>query len=389
MPNPPQTDPDVIDQFTQAVSSTAGFMTNVLKYAGMLGVPDVISGIMKMFVPGKPDPTAVALQAIQAKLDTVLHFAVAHDEKEHMFHVNDVIHAAATDWRTLGEVNCDFNSSLVNISDFNAHTSDAANSLMNSNLYWLRPFWDGLVYTDGWIQGTQPEIDTSLGPDLPQVWDYRLTLPSFLYAIQIRCGFKTALHKIKPSVETDAIFQRFKDLEVKPMLAFLSDAYQKLLNGFVSPAVPTLDQMRQWQIASSKLGAVQIYGGYTAMEQFFDGPPFHPTDLEFSAFAVRFRLNNMARRVAGYQKLALGKVWESIQSLNSFLGQPAEGTDLHAGWSVRAIDSSLAPDFRGATVFISVRSLIHRMRTVKNNGHPNPPPSPLSFRDSLNAIIVA
>jgi hypothetical protein len=174
------------------------------------------------------------------------------------------------------------------------------------------------------------------------------------------------------------------------MVTFLSAVYEKLLAGFVSPAAPHVDQMRQWGIAGNLAGAVQIYGGYNAIEQLFDGPPFRPTDVEFAAFVARFRINNMARRVAGYEKLGLGKVWETIQSLSSFAGVPAETMDLHAGWSVRSIDRDLPPDAPSLAGALSVRSVVVRLHAIiKTSGTPTPLPRPLSLREALNAIVIA
>ncbi|MBV9354875.1 MAG: hypothetical protein JO023_05050, partial [Chloroflexi bacterium] len=106
-PQPPQPPPDVTDQFSSTVGQLVqayGTLSKIVSVLGPLAATgDVLSLLLGAFSPKKPDPVQEALTDIKQKLDTVLHFEVAHDELEHMFHVNDVIKDAATDWQTLVE----------------------------------------------------------------------------------------------------------------------------------------------------------------------------------------------------------------------------------------------------------------------------------------------
>jgi hypothetical protein len=233
-----------------------GVVANLLQVGGLGGVAQLVDKFL-----GKVDPVEAKLNALGAKMDAALHFEAAHDEDEHMFHVNDVIKSAATNWRTLNEVKFDLGSALVDISRFDENTSTAANELADKDIYWVRPFYDGLVYSDGWFTGVDPPLDhigdqaiKSLGPSLPQVFDYRLTMPTFLYAIQIRTGFVAALRLSRPDVETDNIFKAFLDTEIVAITNRLTSTYDVIVNGLVTPPAPdnNHDALRRWARCQSR-----------------------------------------------------------------------------------------------------------------------------------------
>ena len=111
----------------------------------------------------------------------------------------------------------------------------------------MRPFYDGLVYRDGWFTDVDPPIDSigatpiqSLGPTLPQVFDYRLTMPAFLSAIQVRTGFVAALRTARLDVETDTVYQAFLTDELVHMVDRLTNTYSVIVRR-ISHAACTAD----------------------------------------------------------------------------------------------------------------------------------------------------
>jgi hypothetical protein len=398
--------PDVLDQFSSAVGQLSTIVSTVSKLTTLLGMGDLVAQLAKMFIPGKPDPIAQALTAIQQKLDVVLHFEVASAEKEHMFQVNDLVANAETNWRTLFETQFDFNNPLVNIALTEENTSNAANELAQKDMYWLRPFYDGLIFNDGVYEGPSPPLDFSLGPGLPQVFDYRLTLPAFLYSVQIRCGFVLSLHKAQPMTETDAIVEAFKRTEVQPMLNRLQSTYETMVAGIVPVrCAKDLGELVAWQKAASargdglsawetaggsRVGVVDIYAGLGNIEQFFD-QGFIRSDLAFAVYQARFNLNNMLRWKNWYARGGFGSVWSSIQSVRGLLGEVPDAFDTNALWSIKDIASALGPSLLKITpgVPLALSSVLKALALVGSPGVPVPPiVPPVSFRSLLNNGIT-
>jgi hypothetical protein len=349
-----------------------------------------------MFLPGQPDPVTVTLAAIQQKLDTVLHFEVASAEKEHMFQVNAVTQDARTNWRTLFEIQFDFDNLLVSIPDLEKNTSTAANELAEQDMFWLRPFYDGLLITDAvganFFQGPTPPLDFSLGPSLPQVFDYRLTLPAFLYAIQIRCGFVLALHQAHPATETDAILDAFKRTEVQAIRSRLESVYGTMLAGVVPVPVPkNSNELTAWAKNGSRVGVVDIYARLGSIEQFFD-QGFIKSDLAFAVFQARLGLNNIQHWKNWYAHAGFGDVWSSIQNVRALLGETPDPIDKNALWSIKEIAAALGPTFVKIIPRISLplSSVLEGLILVGRPGvSTDPIVRPLSFRSALQTALTA
>jgi hypothetical protein len=384
--------PSITEEFKNSVDNVVSTMRTIFMVTGALGVPDLVAALLKSFIPGKPDPVAQALQVITEKLDGMLHFAAAQSQKELMFQVRDVMKDAVFNWRTLCETGFDFGNPKVSIADCEKNTQ-AANELLQTGTYWLRPFYQAGVYhdpgdSDHWTEA-QPALDHSLGEDLPQVWDYRVTMPAFLFAIHIRCAFKLALRTARPDVETGRQFQIFKDTEARPMLTFLSQAYDRMVSGLVTPALPnfTEPEFLRWQKAGLPNGVVDIYSGIGIIGQFFD-QGFIFTDLEYDVFAARFNLNNLAKKKVWYRQAGFGAIWSAVQSLRVFVGEVPESIDRNGGLWIREVRAALGSVFASNSPepahMLSLESLIVRLTKVGRTGvEPQPVLRPMSLRGSL------
>jgi hypothetical protein len=384
----------------QLLGDGIGVVANVLQVAGLGGVAQLIDKLR-----GVVDPVQASLTALGQKMDAALHFEAAHDEDEHMFHVNDVISDAQTNWRTLFEVNFDFSSQLVNISLFEQNTSKAANELANKDIYWVRPFYSELAYRDGWFTGVDPPIDRigdtliqSLGPTLPQVFDYRLTMPAFLTAIQIRTGFIAALRTARPDVETDAIYQAFLSTELVPMVNRLSSTYSVIVSGLVTPPVPQMmpqdknDDFQRWGRAGSPSGAVDIYAGFGIVNQ--TGTRFLDPGLDYQVFAVGYQVQNLLMKKKYYADSGLGGIWTSIQKLKPVLGQKSDAIDVNASISMREISgilgNILVDDPSGTLQVINLAGIAIRLTQVGMLGNlqpVTPVPRPVSMRAAIAAAV--
>jgi hypothetical protein len=388
--------PDALDQFKSAVDTLSDVLGTVSKLTTLIGIGDLVSQLTKMFLPGKPDPVTAALTAIQQKLDTILHFEVADAEKEHMFQVDALTQAARANWRTLFEIQFDFNNPLVRIDDLEKNTSIAANELAQQDHYWLRPFYDGLLITDAlgatFIQGPTPPLDLTLGPGLPQVFDYRLTLPAFLYAIQIRCGFILALHQARPAIETARIVDAFKQTEVQPMLSRLESVYGTMVAGVVSVPVPkNSEELTAWNKNGSRVGVVDIYARLGNIEQFFD-QGFIKSELAFAVFQARLGLNNVQHWKNWYAHAGFGATWSSIQNVRALLGEAPDSFDKNALWSVKDVAAALGATFVKIIPGISLplSAVIEGLVLVGRPGVSiDPVVRPLSFRGALQAALTA
>jgi hypothetical protein len=374
------------------------FLADVLGVLGLGGVAQLVNKFQ-----GKIDPVEAALADLRAKMDAALHFEAAHDEDEHMFHVNDVIKEAATNWRTLNEVAFDLGSGLVDIPLFEQNTSTAANELALKDIYWVRPFYDGLVYRDGWVTGVDPPIDhignqliPSLGPALPQVFDYRLTIPTFLYAIQIRIGFVATLRLARPNIETDEVYQRFLSTEVKPITNRLSSTYDVIVQGLVMPPVPDKnhDAFLHWGRAASPGGAVDTYAGFGLINQI--GTRFIDlgSDLDYQVFRIGFQVNNLLQKKRYYSDAGLGGIWQAIQGLRPLLGQTSDPIDVNASLSLREISDILGTilidDPSQTLQFTTALEVAVRLTQIGQLGNLKPltPVSrPLSLRGAIAAAV--
>jgi len=388
--------PDVIEQFSSALGKLSTALGIVSKISSLLGLGDVVGQLLKTFIPGQPDPVTVALAAIGQKLDVVLHFEVADAEKEHMFQIEALTADARTNWRTLLEVNFDFSNPTVDVAAIDMNTSTAANELAQQDMYWLRPFYDGLTIVDSaglsFFQGPTPPLDQSLGPGLPQVFDYRLTLPAFLYAVQIRCGFVFALNKARPESETDAIVARIRQAEVTAMESRLENVYATMVAGVVAVPVPQNDaELQAWDLNGRRMGVVDIYARLGNVEQFFD-QGFILSDLARAVFRARLGLHNMQHWKNWYAHAGFGDVWDSLQAVRAILGSTTELFDKNAAWSLRDVAVAL-DSFQKVTpgIPLSVSSIVESIVLV---GLPTtaataaPILRPFSFRAALSAALA-
>ncbi|MBV9354977.1 MAG: hypothetical protein JO023_05565, partial [Chloroflexi bacterium] len=181
------------------------------------------------------------------------------------------------------------------------------------------------------------------------------TVPTFLYAIQVRWGFVLALRNAHPDIETPTEFAAFRAQEGQAMLQRLSNTYDLMRAGLVTSPLPrnTHDDFLAWdravqttpvsQVDASPVGAVDIYTGINNVEQFQVGA-LH-TDLDYQAFAAGFRLNNTLRRKRLYASNGIDGVWSALQELRGMVGQVPETIDRDAAWSLRDIQASLGTLF--------------------------------------------
>jgi len=379
------------------LGETIGFIANVFGVAGFGSVAQLIEKMR-----GQVDPVEASLKSLGQKMDAALHFEAAHDEDEHMFHVNDVLKDAETNWRTLFEVSFDFDSQLVDIALFEQNTSTAANELANKDIYWVRPFYDGLVYRDRWFTGVDPPLDhigevpiQSLGPTLPQVFDYRLTMPAYLNAIQIRSGFIAALRMSRPGIETDPIFKAFQATELAPIVTRLQNTYDVIVKGLVMPPAPAdnRDDFVRWGRAGNPGGVVDIYAGFGRVNQI--GIRFiEHGGLDYQVFKVAYQLNNLLQKKEYYSEAGLGGIWQAVQSFKPILGQTGDVIDVEASLSARDIDeilgTILVPDPSTTFQVVSLMDMAARLTEVGRLGNLQPPapiPRPLSLRGAIAAAV--
>ena len=384
-------DGEVMALLGDAISVTA----NILQVFGLGGIAQLIDKLQR-----KVDPVEASLNSLAAKMDAALHFEAAHDEDEHMFHVNDVIKDAESNWRTLVENNFNFDTPLINIALVEQNSSSAANELANKDIYWVRPFYDALAYRDGWFTDVDPPLDRigdapirSLGPTLPQVFDYRLTMPTFLNAILIRTGFVGALRSSKPDVETEATFKRFLDIEVVPILNRLSATYAVIVAGLVVPPVPVNhEDFTRWGRAGNPGGVVDIYAGFGIVNQI--GTRFIQDGLDQEVFRIGYQLNNLLKKKQYYSEAGLSAIWKSIQSLKPLLGQGVEIIDVEASLSAQEISgilgSILIDDPSHTLQFTTLFDIASRLMQVGRLGNLQPPAPvsrPLSLRSAIAAAV--
>jgi hypothetical protein len=340
------------DSSKSAIELLGDGISLVSNISGVLGLPSAVISLLQLL--NNQPTTDDLIKGIQQQLDAVLHFQVTHDEEEHMFHIADLVGPAATRWRTLNEVNFNFDNSLVNISEFNQDIQNAAMSLALNDVYWRRPFYEDLVFDDNkfivfrpgsvpavpWMGRADPPDVVSSAPGLAQVFDYRLALPSFLCAVKIRCAFVLALRALKPDVETAAVYQNFLTQELPSILGRLSHVYETITRGFVVTVNPLVNgdpghwTWERWMAQFCPVAVIDRCSG---------GGIYHiwdlPTNLSHlenarlwdaavaKIFDALWALTIRAYRVRLYVATGMPAVWTSMQALKRLAGQPTQDID--------------------------------------------------------------
>lgn len=329
-----------------------GVLSNI---AGVIGGPAAVIGLLALFIK-KTDPVEQALQGIRDLIDAALHFEVVHDAEEHQFHIKDVLSPAETSWGTLTEVGLEkalgspgsLPNPLVDFAIVQQNTFNAVSALKDP-IYWKRPYYDELDYRDDWFGHIDPRPTADLGPNLREVFDYRLTMPSFLHAIEIRCAVMLAFRSLRPDIVTGEIFANSLIIEFLPATNVVAEKYEKIVNGFVMARVPASsgEDHKAWERAGMRIGVVDTYAGLGNAEQAFKVPGFF-SEIDFVVFQPSFRLGNLIRWQSLYLATGLHAVWGAIQHLRVLSGQPesAELVDKRAFLSLTEIDTALGTIFQ-------------------------------------------
>jgi hypothetical protein len=387
-----------------AIGDALGILSNI---SGVIGGPGAVLGLLQLLVP-KTDPVIAKLKELQALMDAALHFEVVNDAEEHQFHIKDVMRPTEDSWGTLKEVNFDTHNPLITVDTLQHDTFDSMNALRDP-IYWHRPYYDQLDYNDGggWFHHViPPDIVSRLGPSFTEVFDYRLVLPSFLFAIQIRSAAITTLHQLRPEIMTDEIFRRVQQEELQPTVTTLSANYEQIVAGFVASRMPDANSrldLNAWDHAGHVIGVVDSYVGTGLIDggmfaNFSDddsGFPVWNDDFDKTVFPVRYQLGVLARWKTLYLTSGLHGTWASLQAFRKLAGQnDAEPFDTRASWSLKEIHNALGSALRDvpppANAPISASETLRRLYGVTRLPLFDPNsfwPNGLSLRRGLSAVI--
>jgi len=198
----------------RAAEATVGVLANI---TSIIGIPGAILSLISAF---QKDQTAERLQEIAQKLEAVLQFAHAEDAVRQMQQIVVALEAARSRLQTLLELGV--NDPLASTPEAFFDALKSANTLAD-RAFWLRPFFDELVFVNHWFGKVNPPVE-DLGGGRSVVFDYRLTLPAFVEAITIRLSVLALLRTDFP-----AAFQR----ELVGFADTLEKFRKEIVDGFV------------------------------------------------------------------------------------------------------------------------------------------------------------
>jgi hypothetical protein len=365
-------------------------LSTIADISGVIGLPSAIVGLVAL-IANKPSPTERALTHIAATMDAALHFQVVNAELEKMYQVNAVLGPAETNWKTWLDHGGDFSNELINIATFEQNSRLAVSDFSNDDTYWLRPFYDGLIYDSGWLGRLTPPADSMrpVGPGLFLVFDYRLTLPAFVTAAQIRCGYILAMRGLRPATETVASYQKFLSEEMPQMIGRLEAVHDRVLSGLTSTRLPanTADDLKSYERNGAPIGVVDIYSTMHIIriwirpqEVLDDNGNLVPMSSDqYSAFSRRLPITNKLFLIQLYDQLGLAGAWRGLQSLDRIAGRERRRIDPRVGWSLRDLNALLngVPVTNGFKLGGVLATLKQLATTLIPVGDPPPPTSSL------------
>lgn len=391
-----------------AAETTLGEMSSTLAdISGIIALPAAVIQLALLLKP-RTDPVLSSLQVVANLISAALHFEVTNDGEEHQFHIKDLMNPAETDWNTFNEINFNTTSPLLTLDTLQHNTAAALHGLLDS-IYWYRPYYQALDYDDGggWFHHViPPDIIHRLGPTLPEVFDYRLVLPSFICATCIRTSVILILHAIRPDVVTDSIFHNMQVAELQPAVAMLNDSYNKIVAGFVFGRMPDSSSgpdLNAWEHAGRVIGVIDSYAGLGLIDIALpvnwrwddQGNPVWNDDFDRVVFPVRYQLGLLRRWKSLYINTGLKGVWRTLQALSVISGKggDAKAFDKRAAWSLKEVHTALGTVFQNPPLpgaRISASDTFRRLYRVAKLPVPDPNsvifPSQLSWRRALLTV---
>jgi hypothetical protein len=244
----------------------------------------------------------------------------------------------------------DLNFLKDNKFDLDQNSLDPVNQLADDKS-WRRPLYPQAVYSDVFSGSLPPPGSSGAGSI---VFDYRLTLSAFLYAVAVRLTVLWALG------EVDAHYRDIARSEASAYAKILLDRYKQMWAGIASIRALTLQELREppipssavwsWQLANRPYGAVDTYSTVKQIDEF---PADHIPDLHgnvfpdvlqemYEEFLFRHSIGTSARWKRVYGLMGLPHVKAIINHLKDIAGEPLEQSTLPdtADWSLLEAERS-------------------------------------------------
>jgi hypothetical protein len=271
----------------------------------------------------------------------------------------------------------DLNYLKANSFDLDNNSLDPLNQLADYKS-WVRPLYPQAVYNDVFSGKLEPP--GSHGPG-SIVFDYRLTLSAFLYALAARMTILWALAQVDPR------YQDVAKTEASGYASTLLDRYAQMWAGIAIIRAVTLQELQQciaaatpaipapfsavsfWYLADRPYGAVDTYSTVAVIGQFPpDQIPYlntndSPDVLQetYNKFWFRQWIGTLARWKRVYRLMGLPNVKAIINHLKAIAGEsPVPPTRPDIGdWSVleteQATPESIYPRHGALVLQLSVR----------------------------------
>jgi hypothetical protein len=243
-----------------------------------------------------------------------------------------------TQLQHLDEHKGDLNYLKANSFDLDNNSLDPLNQLADDKS-WVRPLFPQGVYNDVFSGNLEPP--GSHGPG-SIVFDYRLTLSAFLYAIAGRITILWALAQVDPH------YQDIAKTEASRYASILLGRYAQMWAGIVSIRAVTFQELQQciaaatppipaigsavsfWYLANRPYGDVDTYSTVAVISQFpTDQIPFlnqnaFPEVLQamYNKFFFRYWMGTLARWKRVYGLMGLSNLKAIINHLKAIAGEP-------------------------------------------------------------------